>query len=499
MSGHAEKRALRVEAMQLGTVNPADHAHANSSPDAHCAQIKNLEKLSKIKDLRIKYLQDLIEIETFDKDSTDATQLAALIKEKAATELEYATTMGELKVLFPCPVKSCTHVKANGINSFRNKNKRPAESPILPATLILDKNVKPQTKGNNKKHDNTLKNPAKETKQEQKTAVNSIIPTKNSFTSLVIDDTAGTHDEKAESPMVEEISETMGKDNLDEDVTVPPKIKPIMLQYKDNFNMVLQALHRKFPKSTTKLTGQYIKILASTTDEHREITALLKSKGEEFYSVPPLADRPLKVVIKGLPKPTPTEEIKADLLEQGVPVMKISQLTQRKSKFPLPIFLVEVRKHVEGATDIHEPRCLKGSKEHRTGDCPIKERRDTPHCINCNADGHTENWRSCPAFPKIKTKKGASTENQNKNPPKTFTSKLANANLSYANATSNRQQMAAPIEQIKKRKTPLPKDSSRQWPSFANFFMTFQASLMQGKLLKMRNQAKIVLTSFSVS
>ncbi|GFT26310.1 hypothetical protein TNCV_263591 [Trichonephila clavipes] len=80
---------------------------------------------------------DFIEIETFDKDCTDASQLSALIK-KANTELEYATALGELKVLYPCPVKSCQHNKGNGINSFRPKNKRPAESPILPATLILE-------------------------------------------------------------------------------------------------------------------------------------------------------------------------------------------------------------------------------------------------------------------------------------------------------------------------------------------------------------------------
>ncbi|GFW73551.1 hypothetical protein TNCV_4327081 [Trichonephila clavipes] len=80
--------------------------------------------------------------------------------------------------------------------------------------------------------------------------------------------------------MVEENSETTGKDKIDEDVTVPPKIKPIMLRYKDNYNMVLKGLNKMYPKSTNKLTGQYIKIIASTTDEHREITNLLKSKGE---------------------------------------------------------------------------------------------------------------------------------------------------------------------------------------------------------------------------
>ncbi|GFW38919.1 hypothetical protein TNCV_1818601 [Trichonephila clavipes] len=160
-----------------------------------CADKKFGEKLSKIKDRRIKYLQDLIEIETFDKDTVDAAQLAALIKEKANTELEYATTIGELKVLFPCPVKSCTHSKANGINPFRNKNKRPAESPILPATLVLEKNPKVQNNSKTNKNEKTTKNPAKKKKQEQKTAVDPIIPTNNSFASLVLDDAADPQDE----------------------------------------------------------------------------------------------------------------------------------------------------------------------------------------------------------------------------------------------------------------------------------------------------------------
>ncbi|GFU73144.1 nucleic-acid-binding protein from transposon X-element [Trichonephila clavipes] len=302
MSGHEDKRAPRIDDVKKpGMENPAAHANEMPSAAAH------------------------FEIETFDKDTVDTDQLAALIKEKATTELEFATTMGELRILFPCPAKSCNHAKANGTNPSRNNHKRPAESPILPATLVLGKNPKK--------------------KQDQKSVVDPIIPTNNSFASLVLDDAADPQDE---SPMVEDVSETAGnrEENLDEDVTVPPKIKPIMLKYKDNYNMVLKGLNKMYPNSSNKLTGKYIKIMASTTDEHREITTLLKSKGEEFYVVPALADRPLKVVIKGLPKSTDTAEIKADLLEQGVPVMKVSQLTQRKSKFPSSHLLVEVRKHV---------------------------------------------------------------------------------------------------------------------------------------------------------
>ncbi|GFW58598.1 hypothetical protein TNCV_1579301 [Trichonephila clavipes] len=138
MGGHEEQRAPE-DAMQLGTeIPPAALAPANLLSDVRCAQIKTIENLIKIKDSRIKYLQDLIDIETFDKDCLDASQLSALIKEKANTELEYATALGELKVLYPCPIKSCHHNKGNGFNSFRPKNERPAESPILPATLILE-------------------------------------------------------------------------------------------------------------------------------------------------------------------------------------------------------------------------------------------------------------------------------------------------------------------------------------------------------------------------
>ncbi|GFV25693.1 hypothetical protein TNCV_1517041 [Trichonephila clavipes] len=146
MSGHEDKRAPRIDDVKKpGMENPAAHANEMPSAAAHCAQIKTLEKLSKIKEKRrIKYLQDLVEIETFDKDTVDTDQLAALIKEKATTELEFATTMGELRILFPCPAKSCNHAKANGTNPSRNNHKRPAESPILPATLVLGKNPKVQ-------------------------------------------------------------------------------------------------------------------------------------------------------------------------------------------------------------------------------------------------------------------------------------------------------------------------------------------------------------------
>ncbi|GFX65164.1 hypothetical protein TNCV_4820551 [Trichonephila clavipes] len=84
--------------------------------------------------------------------------------------------------------------------------------------------------------------------------------------------------------------------------------------------------------------------LASNIEEHRAVTALLKQRGEEFCVIPSPVDHPLKVVMKGLPSSTSIEDIKTDLTEQGVPVIKVAQMTQRKSKFPLPISMVKDRR-----------------------------------------------------------------------------------------------------------------------------------------------------------
>ncbi|GFX06406.1 hypothetical protein TNCV_2939341 [Trichonephila clavipes] len=222
--------------------------------------------------LRIKYLQDLIEIETLDKDIRDAAQLEALIKEKVQAELEFAVRMGELKVLFPCPIHCCTHKNRNGPNSFRTKQKRPAESPILPATLILDKkqekpNIVNKTieKGSTPKAETKNKNPAKKTKQDSDQSRDDVIPTKNAFAGLAIDE-----------------PEIVVADKTAQVADLSPKIKPVMLRYKNNYNLVLQELIKNFPESVDKLTGDYIKIQDSNIVEHRAITTLLKQKGEEF-------------------------------------------------------------------------------------------------------------------------------------------------------------------------------------------------------------------------
>ncbi|GFY77276.1 hypothetical protein TNIN_236291 [Trichonephila inaurata madagascariensis] len=72
-----------------------------------------------------------------------------------------------------------------------------------------------------------------------------------------------------------------------DEVVTQPKVKPIMLRYKKNFNLILQHLNRKYPDSINKLIGECIKFTAANIDQHGEITKELKANGEEFYAFPP--------------------------------------------------------------------------------------------------------------------------------------------------------------------------------------------------------------------
>ncbi|GFW97081.1 hypothetical protein TNCV_2697031 [Trichonephila clavipes] len=79
----------------------------------------------------------------------------------------------------------------------------------------------------------------------------------------------------------------------------------------------MQEINRKYPKTNSKLSGEYLRIFASTADERNEIIAFLKERDID---------------------------IKKDLSDRGFLVSKVAQLTKLKSKFKLPIFMVELQK-----------------------------------------------------------------------------------------------------------------------------------------------------------
>ncbi|GFX34672.1 hypothetical protein TNCV_4464241 [Trichonephila clavipes] len=116
------------------------------------------EKLIKIKELRIKYLQDLIEIETFDKDITDAAQLEGLIKQKAQARLEFAVRMGELKFSFLAPSNAAPTKIRMGLTRFDLNRKDQQSIQLFRQHLFWIRNRKsPELLTKNRKQAQLLK------------------------------------------------------------------------------------------------------------------------------------------------------------------------------------------------------------------------------------------------------------------------------------------------------------------------------------------------------
>ncbi|GFR12537.1 uncharacterized protein TNCT_532421 [Trichonephila clavata] len=114
------------------------------------------------------------------------------------------------------------------------------------------------------------------------------------------------------------------------------------MKMHDKYNQILQELLRTHPTATNSYYNGYIKIQAETLDHHREITTYLTAQKVEYFVNDPVANKPLKLVIKGLPASTKVEDIKSDLIAKGINIDKVAQLKKFADKTPLPIYMIEV-------------------------------------------------------------------------------------------------------------------------------------------------------------
>ncbi|GFX21846.1 nucleic-acid-binding protein from transposon X-element [Trichonephila clavipes] len=183
------------------------------------------------------------------------------------------------------------------------------------------------------------------------------------------------------------------------------------------------------------MSGEYFK-LCDTHEQFHKLNDFLETQNFEFYSITPKHLRPIKLVIKGLPKDTKTQEIHQDLIDLGFTVDRVSQLTGRITNQPLPVFLVTLPRNIDnakifkinklayitiaiegyeskGVTQCYQcqkfnhtasnchikPRCLKCGEAHQTSECQI-QKVENMYCINCKTYGHMANYSKCPLFPK---------------------------------------------------------------------------------------------------
>lgn len=224
---------------------------------------------------------------------------------------------------------------------------------------------------------------------------------------------------------------------------VPKKIPAITIHDKDRWLQICSALRAKgieFTKAENHFDG--IHVSPASADDHRKLSRWLEDEriGHHVYRLP--QDKPLRVVIRGLPHGFPCEAIKEELVLQGLPVLEVTKLraggalrreshlayvTLTKGEQAEAIFSltelaylkvkveskrrpeVRIRQcfncqlygHTSGSCKA-ATRCVKCAGSHATKDCKLEPGSEAV-CINCQRGGRTGNHaasdKACPFHP----------------------------------------------------------------------------------------------------
>lgn len=229
----------------------------------------------------------------------------------------------------------------------------------------------------------------------------------------------------------------------DNDDPIPvraPKVEPIFLKYGANWRKIVDSINKLIgDKLTLKNMGDFVKIFPKTIEQFRIIESELIKNEIKFYAMQPKAERPRKIVIRGLPIDIPCEEIKHELTERGFQIQRLTQLRRfdkvKQQRINLPLFLVNLyvsdnfveiydigellgfivkierfknksarqcyncqRFHHSSEVCHLEPRCLKCAGSHKTTECK-KPKTEPAKCANCG-EPHPANYTGCRLHPK---------------------------------------------------------------------------------------------------
>ncbi|GFX72049.1 nucleic-acid-binding protein from transposon X-element [Trichonephila clavipes] len=258
----------------------------------------------------------------------------------------------------------------------------------------------------------------------------------------------------AESSDSEIEGEDTGKSNPTAVDTPQIRIPPIFVNPPDNWCTLISIARQLAPTLISKLTGKFLRITVQSNDEYRKLAQFLRHEGVEYKSFMLKPDRPIKLLILGLPTSTKVEEIRVEIEREGFQIHKISRLQKFKTKAPMPLIYLQLVNDAKADTIFqftemfgtqisferydnsrnkrpnqcwrcqvffhssevcHLPiKCLKCAGPHEAKNCN-RAFEDPLICANCGGE-HAANWRQCPRFPKTKNNKKAPQKgNKNKN------------------------------------------------------------------------------------
>ncbi|GFU02592.1 zinc finger protein [Trichonephila clavipes] len=128
---------------------------------------------------------------------------------------------------------------------------------------------------------------------------------------------------------------------LQDQVVVPevikkPRIPPFFVSPKGDWRQLVVLAKLIAPSFQSQMSGRFLKVTVGDEVDYRNLSHWLEQSGVEFKSIMLKQDRPIKVVIRGLPSNTEPEDIKIEIEAEGLKVAKISQMKNYRTKAPMP-------------------------------------------------------------------------------------------------------------------------------------------------------------------
>lgn len=250
--------------------------------------------------------------------------------------------------------------------------------------------------------------------------LNSPVPTTNKFSTL--SEGVINEDSPEQQDTAQESNQKISKP--------PPIFVDGVKQIKPLTDLLKTLTQNEYEIKT--LANDQVKISLNTSEKYTQVIKALAEKKTEFHTYQLKENRPFRTVLRNLHQTTDINEIKQELLSQGHTVTNISNIRQRNTKKPIPLFFIDL-KPSENNKDIykiefllntkvkfepphqkreipqctrcqryghtkkychHTARCVKCTEDHLTTECTRKDRNNQVRCVLCNGN-HPANYRGC--------------------------------------------------------------------------------------------------------
>ena len=243
------------------------------------------------------------------------------------------------------------------------------------------------------------------------------------------------------------------ENSTDPEIVKKEKIPPFYVKgFPEGLREAIVFYIEKGLKCTIRMCSDGYKLMVPSLNHYKAVQVILQQRKVEYFSHDIEAEKPLKVVLRGLPDmeiDTLLEELKANGLKP-IQIHKMSRHNKTR-KYRDQLYLINLEKnstcladlqsiralfHIIVAWERYKPvhrdvtqcsncllfghgtknchmasRCIKCGQTHAPDACQLMETAD-PVCANCGAD-HKATSRTCPKRAEfIEIRKRASTNNQ---------------------------------------------------------------------------------------